>query len=52
MNRNNASALPNASLAPVDIMVVQWAFEARERDELTIKEGDQLLLLSAGAANE
>ncbi|KAG8913858.1 cytoskeletal protein binding protein [Tulasnella sp. 408] len=52
MNRNNASALPNANLAPVDIMEVQWAFEARERDELTIKEGDQLFLLSAGAANE
>lgn len=29
-------------------MVVQWGFEARESDELTIKEGDQLFLLSAG----
>ncbi|KAG8914006.1 cytoskeletal protein binding protein [Tulasnella sp. 408] len=52
MNRNNAPALPNANLDPIDIMAVQWAFEARESDELTIKEGDQLLLLAEGAANE
>ncbi|KAG8939605.1 cytoskeletal protein binding protein [Tulasnella sp. 424] len=46
MNRSNLSKLTNTNLAPLDILVVQWDFEARATDELTIKEGDQLYILS------
>lgn len=46
MNRSDLSKLTNTSLAPLDILKVQWDFKARTPDELTIKEGDSLFILS------
>ncbi|KAG8901702.1 cytoskeletal protein binding protein [Tulasnella sp. 417] len=49
MNKTNAATAQSISAAPLDIMVAQWDFKARVNDELTINEGDRLLVLPGGA---
>ncbi|KIO20865.1 hypothetical protein M407DRAFT_10702 [Tulasnella calospora MUT 4182] len=51
MNRINTSQTGRTPLIPLDILEVQSDFEARTANELTIKEGNILFILSDGVTD-